>query len=51
VIARELRDEQAAVREDQDAERAGRLHEAGRGDGLAGGGRVAEAEAADGARV
>ncbi len=45
-VARELGDEQAAVREDQDAERAGRLDEAGGGDRLARRGRVAEAVAA-----
>ena len=39
------------MREDQDAERAGRLDEARRGDRLARRGRVAEAVAADGARV
>jgi hypothetical protein len=41
----ELRDEEAAVREDEHAERAGGLDEAGRGDGLARGRRVAEPEA------
>ena len=50
-VARELGDEQAPVREDQDAERAGRLDEAGRGDRLPRRGRVAEAVAADGAGV
>ncbi len=50
-VARELGDEQAAVREDQDAERAGRLDEARGGDRLARGGRMAEAVAADGAGV
>jgi hypothetical protein len=44
-LAVELRDEQAPVREDQDAERAGGLDEPCRRDRLAGGGRVAEAEA------
>ena len=34
-IALELRDEQAAMREDQDAQRARRFHESGRGDRLA----------------
>src|SRR5205823_5222587 len=42
-LAVELRYEQAAVREDQDAERAGRLDEARRRDRLTGGGRVAGA--------
>src|SRR5881394_2418472 len=50
-VARELGDEQAAVREDQDTERAGRLDEARRGDRLPRGGRMAEAVAADGTRV
>ena len=50
-LAVELRDEQAAVREDQHAERARRLDEAGGRDRLAGGGRVAEAVAALRARV
>ena len=50
-VAVELGDEQAAVREDQDAERARCLDEAGGGDRLAGRGRMAEAEAPDGARV
>ena len=50
-IALELRDEQAAVGEDQDPERAGGLDEAGGGDRLAGGGRMAEPVAADRARV
>ena len=44
-VAAELVDEQPAVREDQDAELAGRLDEAGRGDRLARRGRVAEAVA------
>ena len=44
-LAVELRDQQPAVGEDQDAERAGGLDEARGGDRLAGGGRVAEAEA------
>src|SRR5215475_4688531 len=42
----ELRDEQAPVREDQDAERPCRLDEARGRDRLSGGGRVAEAVAA-----
>ena len=50
-VALELRDEQAAVGEDQDPERAGGLDEAGGGDRLSGGGRVAEAVAADGAGI
>jgi hypothetical protein len=41
-IALELRDEQAAMREDQDAELARRLHEAGRRNRLARCGRMAE---------
>ena len=47
----ELVDEQAAVREDQDAFAACGLDEAGGGDRLAGSGRVAEAVAAHGAGV
>jgi hypothetical protein len=50
-VVLELADEQAAVGEDQDAERACGLDEAGGGDGLAGCGRVAEAIAADGAGI
>ena len=50
-IALELRDEQAAVREDQDAEGARGFHEAGRRDRLARCGRMAEPVAADGTRV
>ena len=50
-LAVELGDEQAAVREDQDAERARRLDEAGGGDRLAGCSGVAEAEAPARARV
>ena len=50
-VARELGDEQAAVGEDQDAERAGGLDEAGCGDRLAGRGRVAEPVAANRAGV
>ena len=50
-LAVELRDEQAAVREDQDADRARRLDEAGGCNRLARRGRVPEAVAADGARV
>ena len=50
-LAVELGDEQAAVGEDQDADRARGLDEAGGGDRLAGRGRVAEAVAADRARV
>ena len=45
-LAVELRDEQAAVREDQDAQRAGGLDEAGGRDRLARRGRMAEAVAA-----
>ena len=45
-LAAELVDEQAAVGEDEHALGAGRLDEAGGGDGLAGRGRVAEAIAA-----
>ena len=41
----ELRDEQPAVRKDQDAEHPGGLDEAGGSDRLAGSGRVAEAVA------
>ena len=44
-LAIELRDEESAVGEDQDAEGAGGLDEAGGGDRLPGGGWVAEAEA------
>ena len=50
-VAGELVDEQAAVREDQDAEGAAGLDEARRGDRLPRSGRVAEAEAAHGAGV
>ena len=50
-VAGELVDEQAAVREDQDAEGAAGLDEARRGDRLSRRGRVAEAEAAHGAGV
>ena len=50
-VATELVDEQAAVREDQDALGARRLDEAGRSDRLAGCGRVAEAVAADRAGI
>src|SRR5207249_7181003 len=50
-VARELRDEQAAVRQDQDAERARRLDEAGRSDRLPRRRRMAEAIAADRAGV
>ena len=50
-IALELRDEQAAVREDQDAEGARGFHEAGRRDRLARRGRMAEPVAADRTRV
>src|SRR4029077_21044224 len=45
-VAGELGDQQPPVRENQDAERAGRFDEAGGGDRLARRGRVAEAEAA-----
>src|SRR5207247_2880659 len=50
-VALELRDEQATVRKDQDAEGSCRLDEARRGDRLAGGRRVAEAVATDRAGV
>ena len=50
-IAHELVDEQAAVREDEHADRAAGLDEARGGDGLARRGRVLEAIAAHGARV
>ena len=50
-VALELGDEQAAVGQDQDPERARRLDEARRGDRLARRGRMAEAVAADGARI
>jgi len=50
-VARELGDEQAAVGEDQHAERAGRLDEAGGRDRLARRGRMAESVAADRARI
>ena len=50
-VALELADEQAAVGEDQDAERAGGFDEAGGGDRLAGRRRVTEAEAAHRARI
>jgi hypothetical protein len=43
----ELRDEQAAVGEDENADRAGRLDEPGRGDRLAGGRRMPEAVTPD----
>ena len=50
-VARELRDEQPPVGEDEDAEVPCCLDEAGRGDRLAGGRRVAEAVAAAGAGI
>ena len=50
-VARELVDQQPAVGEDQDAGGAGGIDEAGRGDGLAGRGRVLEPVAAPGAGV
>src|SRR5205085_12054360 len=50
-VALELGDEEAPVREDQDAERPRRVDEASGGDRLAGGGRVPEAVAAGGAGV
>jgi len=50
-VALELGDEQAPVREDQDAERARGLDEPGRGDRLAGRRRMTEAVAADRARI
>ena len=50
-IAVELGDEQPAVGEDQDAERACGFDESGRGDRLAGRRRMAEPEAADSAWV
>ena len=50
-VALELGDEQSPVGEDQDPERARGLDEAGGGDRLARGGRMAEAVAADGTRV
>ena len=50
-LAVELRDEQPAVREDQDAHRARRLDESGGGDRLAGRGRVPESVAADRAGI
>ena len=50
-VARELGDEQAAVGQDQHAERPGRLDEPGRRDRLAGGSRMAEAVAAEGAGI
>ena len=50
-VGRELVHEQAPVREDEDAHRPGGLDEAGGGDRLPGGRRVAEAEAPDSAGV
>ena len=50
-VARELRDEEPTVREDEDAEPAGGLDEPCGGDRLAGSGRVPEAVATDRARV
>ena len=50
-VALELRDEQPAVGEDQDAEVTRGLDEARGGDRLARGGRVSEAVAADGSRI
>ena len=50
-VAAELVDEQPAVREDQDAELAGRLDEPGSGDRLARRGRVTEAIAPRGAGI
>src|SRR5205807_3436138 len=50
-LAVELGDEQAAVGEDEDAERACGLDEPRRGDRLAGGRRMPEPVAADRARV
>jgi hypothetical protein len=50
-VARELRDEQPSVREDEHAERAGRFHESRGGDRLPGGGRVPEAVAPYRARI
>ena len=50
-VAVELVHEQPAVRQDEDAHRPGGLHESGRGDRLARGGRMAEAEAPLGSGV
>ncbi len=50
-LADELVDQVAAVGEDQNAARAGRLDEADGGDGLAGSGGVLEPEASAGARI
>jgi hypothetical protein len=50
-VAVELRNEQAPVGQDEDAERPRRLDEPGSGDRLAGRGRMAEAEPPDGAGV
>ncbi|OLE01689.1 MAG: hypothetical protein AUG91_00650 [Actinobacteria bacterium 13_1_20CM_4_69_9] len=50
-VALELRDEQAAVREDEHAERASGFDEAGRGDRLARSGRMAEAITPHRARI
>ncbi|OFW53877.1 MAG: hypothetical protein A2146_03120 [Actinobacteria bacterium RBG_16_67_10] len=50
-VARELGDEEAAVREDQHAETASGLDEPGSGDGLSGGRRVAEAVPTDRAGI
>ena len=50
-VARELVDQQPAVSEDQNAGGAGCIDEPGRGDGLAGRGRVLEPVAAPGAGV
>jgi len=50
-VALELRDEKPSMREDQDTEATCGLDESSRCDGLAGGGRVAEAIATDGARI
>ena len=50
-VSVELGNEQAAVREDEDSQRARGLDESGRGDRLAGRGRMPEAEAANSAWV
>jgi hypothetical protein len=50
-LAVELRDEEAAVGEDQDAERARRLDESGGCDRFPGSGRMAEAEAPNGSGI
>ena len=50
-LSDELGDQQPAVREDEDARRARRLHEAGCGDRLAGGGGVSEPVATNGAGI